>query len=60
MTSLLIGAEGSSVVTLIAKQGPAILSAITTGSGFVVLPEDCENVRDGDIVEFLPLAQFMN
>lgn len=42
-----------------AKQGSAILSAMTTSKGLIVLPEDCDRVQRGDSVEFVPLKAFL-
>jgi molybdopterin molybdotransferase len=50
-------APGStSIVIPVPKQRPAMISAMMAATGFVVLPDDCENVQHGDIVEFVPLA----
>ena len=47
--------EARSTVAPSARQGTAMLSALTQGDGFIVLDEDREVVRPGEPVDFLPL-----
>ena len=53
--------SGTGVSTAIpqAKQGSAMLSAMTTSKGLIVLPEDCDRVQRGDPVEFVPLKALL-
>ena len=53
------GRSGASTVVPTARQGAAMLSIMAEMSGFIVLPEDCERVRLGDVVEFAPLNGFL-
>jgi len=52
-------ADGPSVVVPIARQGAAMFSKIAQTQGFIVLDEDREEVRPGDVVEFIPLPSIL-
>jgi molybdopterin molybdotransferase len=41
------------------KQSPAMLSPLTKAAGVIVLPEERERVRFGELVEFLPIETFI-
>jgi molybdopterin molybdotransferase len=49
------GSDGSSMALLHARQGSAMLSTLTSCGGFIVLPEECERVKQGEPVRFVPL-----
>jgi molybdopterin molybdotransferase len=46
--------NGVSSVGMFEKQGAAMLSAIAQTQGFVAIDEDVEDVRPGDLVDFIP------
>jgi molybdopterin molybdotransferase len=48
-----------SAVVPSARQGAGVLSTLTETQGFIVLEEDCEAVRPGDIVEFMPIRSIL-
>jgi molybdopterin molybdotransferase len=52
-------ARGASVVAPSSKQGTAMLSALTGADGFAVIGEDCEEVHDGDLVDFLSVYAYL-
>jgi len=52
-------ASGSQLLA-IADQGPAMLSALSSTGGIIVLEEDREAVMIGDILAFMPLAAFLH
>ena len=39
------------------RSGAGILSSVAAADGFLDLPEDCQEVREGEPVDFLPFAQ---
>ena len=53
------GRDGASIAAPLAKQGSAMLSALSASSGFIVLTEDCDRVRRDDLVDFVPLSAHM-
>jgi len=52
-------ADGPSVVVPLARQGAAMFSNIAQTQGFIVLDEDSEEIRPGDVVEFIPLTSIL-
>jgi molybdopterin molybdotransferase len=52
-------ANGPSVVVPSARQGAARFSTITETQGFIVLDEKCEEIKHGDIVEFITLQSIL-
>ena len=53
-----VGNSPSAVVPS-ARQGAGVLSAISETQGFIVLEENREAIRPGDIVEFVPLRSIL-
>jgi molybdopterin molybdotransferase len=51
--------SGPSVVIPSARQGAGVLSAITETQGFIVLDENRETIRAGEVVEFMPLQSIL-
>jgi molybdopterin molybdotransferase len=51
--------DGPSAVAPSVRQGAGVLSALTETQGFIVLEEDCEAIRPGDIVEFMPIRSIL-
>jgi molybdopterin biosynthesis enzyme len=37
------------------KQGAAALSPLASAAGMIVLPEHCDGVQHGDLVEYVPM-----
>jgi len=52
--------DGKSVVIPCERQGTAMLSALTGSDGFIVLSEDREVVRPGELVDFIPLQGYLS
>jgi molybdopterin molybdotransferase len=52
--------DGALIAVLCEKQGAAALSALAEARGLIVLPEDCEAVRSGDLVEYLPVSALLD
>jgi molybdopterin molybdotransferase len=46
--------NGVSSIGLFERQGAAMLSAIAQTQGFIAIDEDVEQVRPGDLVDFIP------
>jgi hypothetical protein len=51
--------NGLGVVIPSARQGAGVLSAITETQGFIVLDENRDAIRSGDVVEFMPLRSIL-
>jgi len=49
------GDKSAHMATLCEKQGAAALSSLAEAGGLIALPEDCEGVRPGDLVEYVPI-----
>ncbi|MGA2125402.1 MAG: gephyrin-like molybdotransferase Glp [Xanthobacteraceae bacterium] len=51
--------DGPSVVVPFVGQGGGMFSRIAQTQGFIVLDEDSEDIRPGDVVEFIPLPSIL-
>jgi len=51
--------QGRTTVAPSARQGTAMLSALTRSDGFIVLDEDREVVQLGESVDFLPMQDYL-
>src|SRR5262245_16386034 len=49
------GRKGAGMVALCEKQSAAALSPLVDAGGLIILPEDCEGVQHGDLVEYVPM-----
>ena len=51
--------DGKAVAVKFEAEGSGIISSMVESDGLVELPEECELVKQGDLVDFLPFSEVM-
>jgi len=54
---LSIDATGEQQITLHGRKGAGVISSLTGADGLVEIPFDCEGVRIGDMLDFIPFQE---
>lgn len=55
---ILVERDGRLSVDKFARDGSGLISGLTAASGLIDIPEDHGDVREGDLVPFIPLGEF--
>ena len=50
----IINNENGSFITLHGRKGAGVISSLTGADGLVEIPLECEIVRKGDLLKFIP------
>ncbi|MBT4938753.1 MAG: molybdopterin molybdenumtransferase MoeA, partial [Rhodospirillaceae bacterium] len=50
---------GKPVALKYEADGSGIISSMVESDGLIELPEECEGIRKGDLVDFLPFSEVM-
>jgi molybdopterin molybdotransferase len=49
--------DGSQKIALHGRKGAGVISSLTGADGLVEIPLDCEQVREGDLLNFIPFQE---